>query len=228
MPPFRNDASDATIRKRESRARFRAAGEAAYLAQEATRAKAYRTMVKARKQADLVVIPDGVDRPEYLNKINTMRADLSEDIAKIISDNLAINADEDRILAMKPIIQTRVQAKAKLVKLSMDLATQDSELATRVKTYSDAEFEAGLMVKPIKLDTFKTYIKRVSLLQELLTGDDKAPVDMRNFVDSTRMMKIINTARVNRGENVGQLWSLNTRVGVHCGNREFKWQIYRA
>ena len=155
MPPFRDDPCVATLRKRESRARFRAANEVAYLAQEATRAKAYRVLVKTRKQADLVALPDGVDVPSYMAKINEQRHDLNTSIAQIVADSLSINANADRILEMKPIIQTRVQAKAKLVKLEMDIITENSDLATRIKTYSDLEYEALVLNKPILLETFK-------------------------------------------------------------------------
>jgi hypothetical protein len=140
-------------------------------------------------------------------KINTMRTDLSADIAKILSDNLAVDADPDHIQAMKPIIMSRAEAKAKLVKLSMDNVTEDANLVDRIKAYSDAEFEAGVLPKQITHKTFKSYVARMSTLQTLITGT-KSPLDIRNFIDSARVMTTVNTGSLATGE----LWALGNRV----------------
>ena len=85
MPPLRENPSADTLRKRASRARLKAADPDGYLAQQAAQARSWRAAVKARKEADAVVIPDDVDRPDYIAKVNTLRTDLNTSIAKIVS-----------------------------------------------------------------------------------------------------------------------------------------------
>ena len=207
MPLLRADPSADTLRKRESRARLRAANPEDYLAKNATQAKSWRAAVKLRKEADAIVIPDGIDVSGYIDKINEHRSNLTSSIAKIVSDSLPINACAERILEMTPIIETRIAAVANVAALKIETISNDADLASRVKAWADSEFHAGNAKSIITLKTFQSYVQRLAYLQFLITGK-KSPLDMRNFIDHVRIMLLINTTKMGNGK----LWSLGNRV----------------
>jgi hypothetical protein len=224
MPSTVEFPSAATLRKRLSRANMRAADAGAYLAKEATLARSYRLMVKTRKQADQILPPDGIDVPEYMQKISDCREKLCANISEIMTKNLENNATPERIEAMRPVIQMRVKEAVVLAKLKLDSITSNATLVDRITKHAAAEFENG-GVKLLSKDSAATYVSRLVALQTRLIGTVK-PLDLKNFVDHKRMLDLVQKAKTypTKGKAAtatkaaippkpATRWSVSNRVG---------------